>query len=405
MRIQRPEISPDQAAMYHIPADEQGTYRVAADMVSDIDGTVTNTDFDQNGILAGTVLHLRRRETGSGKRSITEIIDLDSALLQGPLVGRSIAADIAQIIGDTDSGGLPIPGEQQKLAEGRRALIAWLTLTSADKGHVSETFRSMADTRRRATHPLNREIGAIASRVQDLTDRTGRYNPGAVLAATLPLPAKLEKRRSQLRKTTNTQHLRGHRLENLLVEEGSRTEATIDLLGTLAVAPDRYTFANLTDIARRQRLRVQPLNELAYSLNHAGGHIEDPEVLERVTIGLQLPRYHNYFLYPVRHILEYSLDELRGFSVDQLDNLLTTISARFGLMEELSLSGPYHERQWQILSEAESLQAALRERNFQIAKQLSERIKQRVTLYALPGELAVQTWYGQQLPHTKLNPS
>ena len=75
--------------MYHIPADEQGTYRVAADMVSDIDGTVTNTDFDQNGILAGTVLHLRRRETGSGKRSITEIIDLDSALLQGPLVGGS----------------------------------------------------------------------------------------------------------------------------------------------------------------------------------------------------------------------------------------------------------------------------------------------------------------------------
>ena len=95
--------------------------------------------------------------------------------------------------------------------------------------------------------------------------------------------------------------LRGHRLENLLVEEGSRTEGTIDLFGTLAVAPDRYTFANLTDIADLQRLRVQPLNELAYSLNHAGGHIEDPEVLERVTIGLQLPRYHNYFLYPVRH--------------------------------------------------------------------------------------------------------
>ena len=63
-------------------------------------------------------------------------------------------------------------------------------------------------------------------------------------------------------------------------------------------------------------------------------------------------------------------------------------------MEELSLSGPYHERQWQILSEAESLQAALRERNFQIAGATIRTHQAARTLYALPGELAVQTGMG-----------
>lgn len=356
------------------------------------DGWVENTWANRH--LSGSVIQKRRR--GQGYRY--EFVPLDNALVEVDQVDAQISGELERLAGGRDDTGLFEPGELDHLREAHTELSRWLTLTPEDKDEIAGVFGGIADARARATNPFNLTAGSIAHRARELKDRTGRYNPSAVMAMSLKLEKQLAARQGELTENVLVNHERGNRLNNQwLFHENQMVAGANAILERLRDSQSDDDLYVLKSMAPHIRFRVRPCNLLAHEIAETGGEVADEQVVVDVLAALQFERFKNYVATPFRQMTTQTRPDHCDVPT-VTDDLSEAINQRLVALESMDAPGATGRLVGRLIPLGEQVVEAALHGDKKTAKTVGKAFMKLLQYHCDPaGDPETEVWYRHQI--------